>query len=248
MNTPTGIQVPQTLLPAINEMLNQDDLIVMLVHPGTDRITVEDHWSRLQQELEGVAVFRDKRGEVETHEDFHMWIGNMRRSRHRRTRPTFILYSFSQRFSQMEMESDVSFHYFPGSWQVNLQRGKLRARDVVPGPKVLELPRVDKRAYPSDIGKIPPRLQIHISGDRAQDGKSTLALDLREFLRERYPDLAIEHYCAELNLEAWEHDSEGKRKLNASVIQIVDGNERAKPQSKLGEMHVRHYTAKSEIK
>lgn len=248
MNAPTGIQVSSKLLPAIDEMIGQNDLIVMLVHPGTDRITVEDHWSRLQQELEGEAVFRDRRGEVESHEEFNQWIGNTRLSRARRTRPMFVLYSFSQRFSQMEMESDISFHYFPGSWQVNLQRGKLRGRDVVTGPKVLELPRVEKRAYASDIGKIPPRLQIHITGDRAQDGKSTLALDLREFLRERYPDLAVEHYSAELNLEAWERDSEGKRKLNASVIQIVDGNERIKAQSKLSDMHVRHYTAKSDLK
>lgn len=241
MNTPTGIQVSAKLLPAINETIGQTDLIVMLVHPGAERVTVEDHWARLQCELEGEVNFLDRRGDVESQGEFLQWIGNVRNSRHRRTKPTFILYNFAQRFMQMEMESDISFHYFPGSGQVNLQLGKLRARDPVHGPKVLELPRPDTRTYRADNGSVQPRLQIAISGDRAQDGKSTLAVELREFLRERYPDVVVEHYSSENNLDEWEKASADRRTINASVIQILDINERAKSQGKLTGMHVRHY-------
>jgi len=244
MNTPTGIQVSSKLLPAIDETLGQTDLIVMLVHPGADRFTVEEHWNRLQQELEGQAIFRDKRGETESHGEFQMWLGNMRRSRDRRLKPTFIIFTFSQRFAQLEMESDVSFHYFPGHWQVNLQRGKLRRETVPTEPNVLVLPRLQNQSYRADNGAIPPRLQVAITGDRAQDGKSTLALELREFLRQRYPSIEVEHYSSEMNLEAWEHAGEDKRTINASVIQILDVNERVKPQSKLKGMHVRHFNHK----
>lgn len=231
MDTPTGIKVPATLLPSIDE-IRPEDIIVLCIHSanGWHDPTVRNHLDQLMAHLGDQVQWLDAPAfETDSLDVFHQQMRALvSTSRLWGAHAKILVSRFAPRFRMFEEYATVSFHFFPGYEQVNLQRGKLN-REVV-GPKVLEIPKL---ARMSELKPLPNTLQINITGNCPRNGKTTLTHLLREFLSERLPDHRIVHRASEAEVAIRGEDRYDEDNIRAEMIELIDGNMRPIPKERV---------------
>jgi hypothetical protein len=235
MDTPRGIQLPKELLPAIQEFL-PGELIVIFLHADTRRRTTDQYivdlteWTRTN----GVDLLYERTWGTLTLGDERSVLEGFRESAAQSGRPMIVFYNFPQRFTCISYEADVSFHLLPGAEQsINVQLGKCRRAKTPTRTQnnvVLNIPERLVSPFPVSLGRaVEEGITIEVHG-APQTGKSWITALIAHALKKEIPDKHISVRSLELGFPEKLQKLEGKVslkpgefKIPSQRIVVVDG-------------------------
>lgn len=137
MDTPRGLQLSKDMLPVIQKF-EPGQFIVFFLHPGVNPKVWEKYSAVLAQQVKGLDVGLFGMSDLGANKDVptlpldeeRATIRDLRNTGARNGTIGILVYQFPKRFSVVELESDVSFHVFPGVMDsINIQLGKWRTAD-----------------------------------------------------------------------------------------------------------------------
>lgn len=222
MDTPTGIQLPKELLPAIQEFL-PGELIVIFLHADTRRRTTDQYivdlteWTRTN----GVDLLYERTWGTLSLGDERLLLKELRESAVQSGRPMIVFYHFPQRFIPISYEADVTFHLLPGAEQsINVQFGKCRRAKTPARTQSNVVLNIPERSGVS-IQPSSDKLFIQVSGQNEEDKLTAMAVIARA-MKDRYPDKTIVVDAYTDNFYALLDDIDVDDKISTREVNIGD--------------------------